>query len=363
MIRRSLAVLLALAWLAFMAPAVHAEHHHSVACINSRLHGTLLDFTQNGDCDQRIYSPALCTCRDLYVYLPPGYDSKGTYPLLIWLHSYTDDECEFAFKVVPVIDAAIARGDLPPLVVAAPDGSLKGYHHWLAVGSWYVNSDHGRFADYIVEDCVRFMESNFAVCRNREGRAIAGFSMGGFGAYSLGLKNPHRFKVVAGISPPLNMRYVGPDGRYATDYLAEGVPLRDDFRSLEVIGRFYGGMVKIRAYMIVRPVWGRGREAVERVSADNPIELLDRLQVQPGQQDFYAGYGEADELNIDAQVQSFLDIARKRGIAVESRAYPCGDHSVVFMLSALPDMFAWMKDRLHCSPITQTARLILPPSN
>jgi len=284
----------------------------------------------------------------MYVYLPPGYDPARRYPLLIWLHSYTDDECEFAKHVAPVIDAAVACGDLPPLVVAAPDGSIKGNSHWFATGSWYVNSCRGRFADYVAHDVVNFMEANFAVCRDRAGHAIAGFSMGGFGAYSIGLQHADKFHVVGGIAPPLNMRYSGRDGDYRSDFVPNGTPLREGYRSLEVIGSFYGGLMKVRAFMVVKPVWGRGNEAAARVSPDNPIEILDRLNVQPGQQDYFVAYGQSDELNIDAQAESFLHEARRRGIPVETRADPCGDHSVKYMLSVLPDFFAWLKPRLSC---------------
>jgi S-formylglutathione hydrolase FrmB len=350
--------LFALATLQFAVPA-DAGHRRSLQRINACLHGTVVDFTRNHGCDHRMYSPALCEYRDLYVYLPPGYDPKQSYPLLIWLHSYTDDECEFAKKVVPAFDQAIASGELPPLIVAAPDGSLCGHFHWFALGSWYVNSRRGCFADFIADDVVSFVEQNFSICRDRSGRAIAGFSMGGFGAYSIGMQHTEKFKVVAGISPPLNMRYVGHDGRYRTDYEPDGIPLRDDFHSLEVIGEFYGGLMKVRAYMVVKPVWGRGRAAVERVSPDNPIELLDRLNTAAGTQDYYAAYPKTDELNIDAQVESFLDAAQQRNVAVESRVYPCGDHSVTFMLTVLSDLFAWMKPRLTCPASNDTTRSVV----
>ena len=342
-----------------VAPA-SAQFHHSAECANSRLHGTLVDFTENGGCDRRIFSAALCECRDLYVYLPPGYDPNGRYPLLIWLHSYTDDECEFAKHVLPVIDRAVASGELPPLVVAAPDGSLKGSYHWFAVGSWYVNSPRGRFADYITDDVLNFMQDNFAVCRDRSGHAIAGFSMGGFGAYSLGMKNPDKFKVVGGVSPSLNLRHVGPDDNYMADFVPGVSYLRETFRSNEVVGEFYGGMWKVRAWMIAKPVFGRGRDAVERVSPDNPIELLERMNVQSGQQDYYAAYGKADDMNIDAQVESFVYAAEQRGIHVESKSYPCGDHSIPFMLSALPEFFTWLKAHLNC-PTSESKPAIYTP--
>jgi enterochelin esterase-like enzyme len=347
---RTAAGLIALAWLVLGVAPASAQFHRSTDAINARLHGTLLDFTQNDGCDRRIYSSALCECRDLYVYLPPGYDPKGQYPLLIWLHSYTDDECEFAKRVVPVLDCAVSSGELPPMVVAAPDGSLSGDYHWFALGSWYVNSRRGRFADFIMDDVVPFLDANFAVCHDRSGRAIAGFSMGGFGAFSLGMKHSDKFKVVGGISPAVNLRYSGACDDYMADFNPATAHLRDDYRSHEIVGEYYGGMMKIRAWMVVQPVFGRGTEAADRVAADNPLELLDRLDIQPGQQDYYIGYGKSDEMNIDAQVESFIHATTRRGIHVDSKSYQCGDHSIAFMLSALPDFFTWLKSHLSCPP-------------
>ena len=52
------------------------HHDHTDAC----LHGTLVDFTRNSGCDHRMYAPSLCEYRDMYVYLPPGYDRSRQYP-------------------------------------------------------------------------------------------------------------------------------------------------------------------------------------------------------------------------------------------------------------------------------------------
>ena len=48
--------------------------------VNRQLHGRVLDYTANHGQDRRIYSPALCQKRDLYVYLPPCYDPCKQYP-------------------------------------------------------------------------------------------------------------------------------------------------------------------------------------------------------------------------------------------------------------------------------------------
>ena len=68
-----------------------------------------------------------------------------------------------------------------------------------AGNSWYVNwapNTDGRpnnWEDHIVQDVVNHVDWNFRTIVRREGRAIAGLSMGGFGAITLGLRNPEMF--------------------------------------------------------------------------------------------------------------------------------------------------------------------------
>src|SRR4051794_16050382 len=74
---------------------------------NQKLCGHVVDFTHNHDCDRRIWCPAVCSTRDLYVYLPPGYDPSKQYPLIIWLHGLMQDEHSFIDSAVYLFDQAI----------------------------------------------------------------------------------------------------------------------------------------------------------------------------------------------------------------------------------------------------------------
>ncbi|HID23620.1 MAG TPA: hypothetical protein EYP14_14655, partial [Planctomycetaceae bacterium] len=153
-----------------------------------RMHGTILDFTGNRHPRNRLFCPSLGRYRDVYVYLPPGYTPEHTYPLLIWLHGFSTDERVFACHLVPIVDELIATGRIPPLIAVGPDGSVRSRFPLVRAGSWYVNSRHGRFGDYICKDIVEFVERNFSVAAHPAARAVAGFSMGGFGAFCLGME-------------------------------------------------------------------------------------------------------------------------------------------------------------------------------
>src|SRR5215470_18242601 len=84
--------------------------------LNLQLHGQVLDFTDNHGADRRIWSPALCERRDLYVYVPPGYDCSHRYPVILWLHGFAADETSFVKSVVQLFDNAIVCGQIPPVI-------------------------------------------------------------------------------------------------------------------------------------------------------------------------------------------------------------------------------------------------------
>ena len=63
--------------------------------LNRRLAGQVVDYTHNHGADRRLYSPILGRPRDLYVYLPPGYDPLVAYPLILFLHGADVDEHDF----------------------------------------------------------------------------------------------------------------------------------------------------------------------------------------------------------------------------------------------------------------------------
>ena len=67
---------------------------------------------------------------------------------------------------------------------------------------WYTNAAEGnaRFEDYIVTDLPADVVQKYRTVNSRYGRAIAGLSMGGYGALKLGLKRPAQFAVTGSFS-------------------------------------------------------------------------------------------------------------------------------------------------------------------
>ena len=155
--RRRFAVLLVLALANFPANAqvfdlVNLDH------LNKKLQGRVVDYTQNHGADRRIVSPILGRPRDLYVYLPPGYDPSIAYPLILFLHGADVDEHDFLDPGdLKAIDYMMSHGEMPPAIIAAPDGTYEGTNRITSTHSLWVNGKGGRFEDHIVAEVVPFV--------------------------------------------------------------------------------------------------------------------------------------------------------------------------------------------------------------
>jgi S-formylglutathione hydrolase FrmB len=318
---------------------------YKLDCVNTELQGQLLDFTHNHGSDNRIWSEALHELRDLYVYLPPHFDPCHQYPLIMYLHAFRQDEQAFLHKLVQRIDQAMGCGELPPCIVAVPDGSIKGRPSYLTAGSFFINSKAGDFEDYVMHDVWDFLIRHFPIRPEREAHVLMGASMGGFGAFNLGIKYGCRFKIIVGIFPAVNLRWIDCHGHYLANFDPCCWGWREKLRPYEVVALY--GPIPVFEKQLIYPLYGRGGpEAVAEISRQNPIEMLDTFDVQPGQFDMFIAYGGKDQFNIDAQVESFLFVAKERGLCVGVNYDPKGKHDLQTGLRLFPGVAAWLAQRL-----------------
>jgi enterochelin esterase-like enzyme len=177
------------------------------------------------------------SCRDLRIYLPPGYFESGDarYPVIYLLHGYNAGHDKWTItsrhelgesgasllyllpkKYLKEIDSGrllmfyeqldtlIEKGELPPFILVQPDGSLR-----LPVagkeqlrGSFYVSSARsGNFPKYIIEDVISHVDRNYRTIAGKPGRALVGGSMGGYGALLLASLAPDAFTFVGSSCP------------------------------------------------------------------------------------------------------------------------------------------------------------------
>jgi S-formylglutathione hydrolase FrmB len=68
---------------------------------------------------------------------------------------------------------------------------------------WYTDSatvPTDKYESYILKELIPEVEKRFRISQDRSGRAIAGLSMGGYGAVKFGLKHPQMFTLAASMS-------------------------------------------------------------------------------------------------------------------------------------------------------------------
>lgn len=133
------------------------------------------------------------------VYIPDGETPSGGWPVLYLLHGLDGAATDWQTLggIQSSLDSLIAERRIKPMLVVMPPGG----------NSWYVDSADvhgpGNYASAISRDLPQAIEANFPVGKDRNHRAIAGLSMGGFGALRLGLSEPDRYRTVAAMSPAI----------------------------------------------------------------------------------------------------------------------------------------------------------------
>jgi putative tributyrin esterase len=148
--------------------------------------------------EQRVfYSNSLQRDMPYQVVLPIGYAAgRQHYPVLYLLHGWQGDETNW-IKLTHLTELAASY----QLVIVTPR----------AENSWYVNSatkPTDRYADYILDDVIHDVDSHYRTVADTQHRAIAGLSMGGYGALLFALKRPALFSFAASISGAFS----GPSG-------------------------------------------------------------------------------------------------------------------------------------------------------
>ena len=137
------------------------------------------------------------------------------YPVLYLLHGLTGDYKDWSTRT-----NLAEYSKTVPVIIVMPD----------AGNSWYTNAADGtsKFEDYIATELPADVVQKYRTINSRHGRAIAGLSMGGYGALKLALKRPAQFSVVGSFSGAFEVTREGQLERLIG--AAESDRLRPDFR-------------------------------------------------------------------------------------------------------------------------------------
>ena len=140
-------------------------------------------------------SPAVGRTLKYNVLLPGDYAATTTrYPVLYLLHGLTQNYTAWGRNN----GAPIYAAHYPDLIIVMPDGGNSWYVNWAAG-----ENGQNNWADYIVKDLIGHVDSTYRTIARREGRALSGLSMGGYGSITLGLRHPELFASIGSTSGAL----------------------------------------------------------------------------------------------------------------------------------------------------------------
>lgn len=244
------------------------------------------------------------------IYLPSDYStSERNYPVLYLLHGYTDDETMWlqAGDVKEIADRTITSGEAAQMIIVMPD----------AWDTWYINQQDGScpYEDMFFEELIPYIEKNYRTRSNKEYRAIAGLSMGGYGSFLYSLHHPDMFAACCPLSAAI---------------------YSDEIMELRQKQSHHSGLFT--------RLYGTGIEHWQKNSVLKILSTIDKENLPKVR--YYIDCGDDDTL-LDGNVEAHK-LLREKGIRHEFRVRD-GGHSWTYWRTALPEVLKFVSQSFRRS--------------
>ncbi|HUS64950.1 MAG TPA: alpha/beta hydrolase family protein [Kofleriaceae bacterium] len=286
----------------------------------------------------RFASASLGVDKAYRIYLPAGYDADPArrWPVFYYLHGLGGTETDWIEH--GKLDRAADELDLQAIVVM-PDGD-DGFYTDAAAPADLAGCRAARdprhncvraraYRRYIVEDLVAHVDATYRTVAAREGRAIAGLSMGGYGALVIGMTRPDRFAAAASHSGVDALLYRGPHPYVEGAPVHEVTDVRAFLAELGDFGALFGG------------VFGTD---IATWRASDPATLAASLA--PGALALYLDAGDDDGLLLDDGARHLHAVLLRRGVQHEWFLGP-GGHDWDFWAARVPHSLRFLAERVQ----------------
>lgn len=133
--------------------------------------------------------------RQVFVYLPPGYDkSAARYPVLYLFHGSGDVAASWtqAGKANLILDSLIAEKKAVPMIVVMPAGHAVPFGSAPAIQA----KNTPLFEAYLFQEIIPWVDARYRTAPGRENHAIAGLSMGGGQSSNIGFAHLDTFSAI-----------------------------------------------------------------------------------------------------------------------------------------------------------------------
>lgn len=293
---------------------------------------------------ERFHSDALGVDKDVRIYLPAGYDPAGSkrYPVIYYLHGLGRDENDWLeYGKIDQVADELSLG----AIIVMPDGDNNFYFDSALATDFdgcikdgagmFVPTQNRRktcvktshYETYMLKDLIGWVDRTYKTNPKREGRGIAGLSMGGFGALMLAMRHPDVFAATASHSGVDALLYMGP-----FPYEKGKVQLLED------VGQWGKLVGKMGDW--IRGLFGND---IATWRAHDPSSLAQKLA--PGQLAIYLDCGTEDIFALHNGMQYLHDLLLERKIEHEYFIGP-GGHDFNFWKPRLPKSLAFFKAKL-----------------
>ncbi len=145
--------------------------------------------------------------RQCYVYTPAEYETnaKKRFPVMYLQHGMAENQTGWHTqgKMANILDNNIAAGKAEPMIVVMDNGNCD-----YGFGA-NPNEDRGGFGagffKVIVNDIIPYIDATFRTKADRENRAMAGLSWGGYQSFEIAMNNTDKFSHLGSFSGALFM--------------------------------------------------------------------------------------------------------------------------------------------------------------
>ena len=238
------------------------------------------------------------------VYLPSGYDAAAKqnppkrYPILYFLHGLGDNEQTlFNSGGWTLFDDLRNQHKMGDFLIVAPEGRR----------SFYVNSADGTvlYSDFFLQEFMPMIEKKYSIRPLRQGRAISGISMGGYGALRFAFAHPELFSAVSAQSAAL---------------------ITESPQELDAAGR-----TGVPLLSVLTPVFGKPIDS-RHWNENDPLLLAKRNAAELTKVAIYFNCGQEDNYGFEKGAAQLDDELLRERVRHQYHAYP-GDHSLTYFLS------------------------------
>jgi len=235
--------------------------------------------------------------------------------VLYYLHGLGDNEQTlFNSGGWTLLDDLRRQHKMGDFLIAVPEGRR----------SFHINSTDGsvRYSDFLMLEFLPHIEGKYRIRKGREGRAISGISMGGYGALRLAFAHPELFSAVSAQSAAL----ITESPQQLDSAQKAGTPLAG------VLGAVFGTPINVAHW-----------------NANNPFLLAKKNAAALKKMAIYFNCGQDDNYGFEKGAAQLHEELSKEDVKHEYHAYP-GDHSVTYFLSHFDEVMAFHSRAFHLTP-------------